>query len=181
MILYKNVDVCDLTSIMEKGILSLKDSGNDNWDEGKRAQNDTSVVYLFSPTSKLNSFPGSYGIVLLECECDAIEIPMDERDIHKNNYKEYITSKVDASKIKRVIIPKLFRDYITVPKNIDITWCDIKADCYSGDLKISPASQEIMERFAKTASLEDASTFNFFRGFNEDRTVIDLYNIQYIF
>ena len=36
MILYKNVDICDLKSIMEKGILSLDACGNNNWDDGKR-------------------------------------------------------------------------------------------------------------------------------------------------
>lgn len=30
MILYKNVDICDLTSIVEKGILSLEESRNNN-------------------------------------------------------------------------------------------------------------------------------------------------------
>ena len=29
--------------------------------------------------------------------------------------------------------------------------------------------------------LTDSSDFNFFRGTNEDRTMIDLYNVQYIF
>ena len=44
MLLYKNVDICDLKSIMENGILSMDECGNDNWDEGKRAENDTSMV-----------------------------------------------------------------------------------------------------------------------------------------
>ena len=46
MLLYKNVDICDLKSIIENGILSMDECGNNNWDEGKRAENDTSVVYL---------------------------------------------------------------------------------------------------------------------------------------
>lgn len=52
MILYKNVDICDLKSIMEKGILSLDACGNNNWDDGKRGENSTSVVYLFQPLTK---------------------------------------------------------------------------------------------------------------------------------
>lgn len=52
MILYKNVDICDLVSIMEKGILSLDACGNNNWDDGKRGENSTSVVYLFQPLTK---------------------------------------------------------------------------------------------------------------------------------
>ena len=53
MILYKNVDICDLKSIMEKGILSLDACGNNNWDDGKRGENSTSVVYLFQPLTIL--------------------------------------------------------------------------------------------------------------------------------
>lgn len=60
MILYKNVDICDLEPITKNGILSIDECGNNNWDEGKRAENDTSVVYLFSPIGKQNSFP-NYG------------------------------------------------------------------------------------------------------------------------
>ena len=52
MTLYKNVDIVDLDSILEKGILSLSESGNNNWIEGKRAPNFKEVVYLFSPTGK---------------------------------------------------------------------------------------------------------------------------------
>ena len=46
MILYKNVDICDLSSIMQKGVLSMDECGNDNWDTGKRVQNDTSSIVL---------------------------------------------------------------------------------------------------------------------------------------
>ena len=60
MILYKNVDICDLPAIIENGILSLEESGNNNWENGKRADNDTSIVYLFNPTDIQNSFP-DYG------------------------------------------------------------------------------------------------------------------------
>ena len=45
MILYKNVDIKDLESILTKGILSLNVSGNNNWDDGKRADNSCDVVY----------------------------------------------------------------------------------------------------------------------------------------
>lgn len=33
--LYKNVDICDLKSIMEKGILSMDELQNDNWEESR--------------------------------------------------------------------------------------------------------------------------------------------------
>lgn len=61
MKLYKNVDICDLASILEKGILSLDKSGNDNWENEKRAKNPTDRVYLFQPIEgESNSYPKSY-------------------------------------------------------------------------------------------------------------------------
>ena len=70
MLLYKNVDMCDIESIISKGILSMDECGNDNWSDGKRANNDTSVVYLFKPLGDVNSFP-NYSVALLEVDCDA--------------------------------------------------------------------------------------------------------------
>ena len=43
----------------------MDECGNDNWADGKRANNDTSVVYLFKPLGEVNSFP-KYGVALLE-------------------------------------------------------------------------------------------------------------------
>lgn len=34
MILYKNVNICDLEPISKSGILSMDECGNNNWDEG---------------------------------------------------------------------------------------------------------------------------------------------------
>ena len=39
----------------------------------------------------------------------------------------------------------------------------------------------LWKQFAKTAPLIDSTEFNFFRGVTEKRTMIDLYNIEYIF
>ena len=39
---------------------------------------------------------------------------------------------------------------------------------------------EVLEQFAKTAEIMDTSEFNFFRGLTEKRTMIDLYDVQYI-
>ena len=46
---------------------------------------------------------------------------------------------------------------------------------------IIKASKEILEKFAKTAKLMKSDSFNFFRGINDDETMIDLDNIRYIF
>lgn len=179
MILYKNVDICDLESIMQNGILSMDECGNNNWEEGKRADNDTSVVYLFSPISKQSSFP-SYGAALLEVECEAKENKIGKTDIHVDDYIEYTTKRVEPLEIKRVIIPMIFKDYISVPQNVEVTWCELKAECY-GDNRLEECDNKILEQFAKTAPLMDSTEFNFFRGITEKNTMIDLYNVEYIF
>lgn len=179
MILYKNVDICDLESIAKNGILSIDECGNNNWDEGKRAENDTSVVYLFSPIGKQNSFP-NYGAALLEIQCEAKENKIGKTDTHVDDYIEYITKRVEPLEIKRVIIPKIFKEYISVPQNVGITWCELKAECY-GNNGLEECSNKILEQFAKTAPLMNSTEFNFFRGTTEKRTMIDLYNIEYIF
>lgn len=179
MILYKNVDICDMKSIMEKGILSLDACGNNNWDDGKRGENSTSVVYLFQPLTKENSFP-EYGAALLEIDCSADRSEMPDFDVHKGKYEEYITEQVLPSQIRRIFIPKIFKPYIEAPTNLDICWCQMEADYY-GDGGLEKCSSEILEQFARTAPFMSAKAFNFFRGMNKDRTMIDLYNIIYSF
>ena len=180
MILYKNVDICDLESICKNGILSIDECGNNNWNDGKRDCNSTSVVYLFSPIKNQNSFP-NYGAALLEVDCtEVIEHKMSDMDMHKDDYIEYITNKVRPSQIKRILIPEVFKPYINIPKSITVCWCGIETDCWteSGHNK---ASNEILEKFARTAKLMKSDSFNFFRGTNDNNTMIDLDNIRYIF
>lgn len=179
MKLYKNVDICDLESIMKKGILSIDECRNDNWEDGKRVNNDTSVVYLFDPVGKCNTFPESYGVALLEVECDARVSEMAENDRHRNDYTEYITEKVTPSEIKRVIIPEIFKPYIDIPDGIDVTWCGMKAEWYGGD-GLEKCDDEMLKDFAKSAKLDDSKRFNFFRGVDERGVYLDLYNVEYI-
>lgn len=56
-------------------------------------------------------------------------------------------------------------------KNVDI--CDLNS--------IEKCDEEILNQFALTSELMNSSEVNFFRGRNKDRTMIDLYNIEYIF
>lgn len=174
---YKNVDVCDLESIMKNGILSIDKCGNNNWEEGKRANNDTSVVYLFKPLTEINTFPG-YGIALLEIECDATENKMTENDLHKDDYIEYVTKEVKPEQIKKIIIPKIFKERISLPSDIIVTWCNIYAEEY-GDDGLNEISKERLEMFSKTA-LINTMEFPFFRGVDERNYIIDLYNVRYI-
>lgn len=183
MVLYKNVDIKDLESILQNGILSLNESRNDNWDEDKRADNSCDVVYLFKPLTEENSFC-QYGAALLEIDIvdDKVkENQLSENDVNKGKYTEFITDKIDVDCIKAVYIPKLFKDRVNLIEDIisKIIWCEIKANHYGEDERENcPA--EVLEQFAKTAEIMDTSEFNFFRGKNEDRTMIDLYDVQYI-
>ena len=52
---------------------------------------------------------------------------------------------------------------------------------YYGDGNKENCPDDILEQFAKTAEIMDASEFNFFRGITDRRTMIDLYDIQYVF
>ena len=184
MILYKNVDIKDLESILTEGILSLNVSENNNWDEGKRADNSCNVVYLFKPLTEENSFC-NYGAALLEIDIPDDEIKENqllENERYNGKYVEYIADKVDVSCIKSIYIPKLFKNRVVLPIEImsRITWCDIKANYYGDDGKEN-CPIEVLEQFAKTAKIMDASSFNFFRGTSENREIIDLYDIKYIF
>lgn len=184
MILYKNVDIKDLESILTEGILSLNVSENNNWDEGKRADNSCNVVYLFKPLTEENSFC-NYGAALLEIDIPDDEIKENqllENERYNGKYVEYIADKVDVSCIKSIYIPKLFKNRVVLPIEImsRITWCDIKANHYGDDGKEN-CPIEVLEQFAKTANIMDASSFNFFRGTSENREIIDLYDIKYIF
>ena len=183
MLLYKNVDIKDLESILKNGILSLNESGNDNWDEDKRANNSCDVVYLFKPLTEENSFC-NYGAALLEIDIvdDKVkENQLSENDVNFGKYIEYVTDKVDADCIKAIYVPKLFKDRIDLPEEIlsKITWCKLKANHYGKNGKEN-CPDDALEQFAKTAEIMDASEFNFFRGKNENRTMIDLYDVRYI-
>lgn len=105
---------------------------------------------------------------------------MKNNDSHKNDYREYIINKVLPTQIRRIIIPKIFRNHIEIPEGLNITWCEIEADYY-GDSGLEKCTESIWKQFAKTSPLMNSTEFNFFRGVTEKRTMIDLYNIEYIF
>ena len=181
MLLYKNVDICDLPSIIEKGIMSMDGCGNNNWDDGKRSKNATNVVYLFKPISKENSFP-KYGAALIEVDVpDAKQSQMSSRDVNCGKYEEYIVEKVPVECIKNIYVPGIFKDRINLNDDVVnlIKWCDLRANTFF-NASFCEATSELLERFAKTAPIECANAFNFFRGIREDRTMIDLYDISYV-
>ena len=183
MRLYKNVDICDLDSILNQGLLSLDESRNNNWDDDKRANNPTDCVYLFSPIEgKENAFP-QYGVALLEVEVDSAEkSSFSENDVHKDDYIEYTIPKADPERIKRVFIPEIFKERLELSESVAkmVEWCGFSANIY-GNNGLEEAGDEIIEKFAKTAEIVCSNCFNFFRGMDKKRHMIDLYNINYIF
>lgn len=178
MKLYKNVDIVDLKSIMNDGVLSLDACKNNNWDEGKRANTATDVVYLFSPIAgKQNSFP-QYGTALLEIETTARRHEISDTDWNRGKYIEYVCDKVKPDEIKHIYIPEIFKDISEeyVDDNMPIIWCDMKANLYNK----TECDAETLQMFAETAHVVSTTSFNFFRGVNEKREMIDLYDIHYV-
>lgn len=205
MKLYHNCDIIDLEKILKEGLLPLNKTNNNKWENGKRAFNAKDCVYLFSPKGRVNSFPASYGIVLLEVETEANEVEMTRNDVHFNDYKEYTTSEVTPSEIKKIYAPKIFRKKIKkiISEEVfkKIKFVEMRATYYDEEIckkicKLNeelaekygvfnvktieaprvPAPKEIIKKFGETASI--AIGFNFFRG-EENNKMIDLYDIVY--
>lgn len=183
--LYKNVDICDLESILEKGILSLDECGNNNWEDNKRADNPTNLVYLFKPKKgKANVYP-NYGVALVETDItDVQKNEFAKYDVHKDDYIEYTAAKVEPGQITRILIPKIFEKRLHLPASVEkkVEWCGITAEIYGSHKDgLEPASDEILKRFAITAEIEKCTCFHFLRGKTDDNHMINLYNINYIF
>lgn len=190
MILYHNADYKDLPSILKNGILPMSETGNNRWNNKKRADNSQNVVYLFNPISKQNSF-FQYGICLIEVDTDATEKTLDENDYNHGKYTEYVAESVPVNQIKAVYIPNIFMERISSELDSEIlakiTWCDLYAEevdeyietgfC-KGYLTYKKVSDERLSIFAKTAELK-VDGFNYFRGVDETNHMIDLYNIIY--
>ena len=177
MTLFKNVDIVDLRSIMEKGIIPLDECEYNNWEDGKRADNRTDVVYLFNPIdpNKKNSFI-NYGLALLRVDIEsAQENELTPCDVHAGKYTEYITDKVKPEQIKDIYLPEFLKERIIEPDNEDkllpnypITWCHM--DFSEWDRPFTPDRLKI---FADTANLS-TSQINYFRGVDEKRHMIDI-------
>ena len=190
MILYHNADYKDLPSILKDGILPMSETGNNRWNNKKRADNSQNVVYLFNPIGKQNSF-FQYGICLIEVDTDATEKTLDENDYNHGKYTEYVAESVPINQIKAVYIPNIFMERISSELDSEIlakiTWCDLYAEevdeyietgfC-KGYLTYKKVSDERVSIFAKTAELK-VDGFNYFRGVDETNHMIDLYNIIY--
>lgn len=193
MLLYHNADLTDINDIVKNGLLPSSITGNNNWNDGRRADNSADVVYLFHPTGVQNSFV-NYGIVLIEVDVDAEKSEMTSNDSNIGKYEEYTISEVKPEQITRIFIPKIFKDRI---HNLSdevlekIIWCDIKADVYAGYMpnpndkygfggtyKYEPISEDKLKLFAQTAPIY-VNSINYFRGVDGTK-VFDIYNVIYL-
>lgn len=119
MRLFKNVDIKDLGSILEKGILSMDACGNNNWEYGKRVDNATNVVYLFKPLPFKRNYFSQYGQALIECEVsDAAENEFVPNDWNRGRYIEYVVDEVKPQDIKAVYIPHEYQDQVTLSSDL---------------------------------------------------------------
>lgn len=119
MRLYKNVDIKDLDSILEKGLLSMDACGNNNWQPGYRAANATNVVYLFKPLPFKRNYFSQYGQALIECEVnDAEENEFLPNDYNKGLYVEYVTSEVKPQNITAIYIPNEYKEQVTISSDL---------------------------------------------------------------
>lgn len=152
MILYKNVDICDLESILKTGILSLDESGNDNWETGHRAKNTTDKVYLFSPLpGQDNSFP-SYGLALLMVDCDADPLSTQDNDFYKDCYKEFVTDRVLPEQILKIYVPEVFKHRLKEESTFEkMTFVPVKAKVFSHIDK----ENNIVYRYATQSELKE--------------------------
>lgn len=179
--LYKNVDLCDLDSIVEKGVLSLDECGNDNWGDGRsrRADNPTDRVYLFGTIKGRNNAYPAYGEALLEIDAkDVKQIEFEANDVHKDDYIEYTTAKVEPSQITRILIPEIFKKRLHLSEAVEkkVEWCGITADVYI-DHEFGPATDEVLKKIAEPDIAEWIGRFRY----EVDNTIYSFCNVNYIF
>lgn len=174
MKLFKNVDILDLENIMRDGILPISKTGNDNWGENKRSNNSKDVVYLFEAINQGDSFM-HYGLALIEVDINnAILNEIDDFDINKGEYIEYIASEVPVSNIKGIYIPKIFEEPLRAKyevdfSEIDVKFVDVEFLVYSPELgEYILADDEDKSIFIDAANLS-TSDFNYLRGIKNNR------------
>ena len=174
MKLFKNVDILDLENILQEGILPINQTNNDNWSDGNRSNNSKDVVYLFKALNQGDSFT-HYGLVLIEVDVDdAILNEIDDFDINKGEYIEYIVSEVPVSNIKGIYIPKIFEEPLKAKyevdfSEIDVKFVDVEFLVYSPELsEYILANDEEKSIFIDTANLS-TSDFNYLRGIKNNR------------
>lgn len=191
MRLFKNVDIKDLESILRDGILSADACGNYNWADSRRVNNATDVVYLHDAPSG-RSFT-NYGAALVEVETEATENELAANDIHRGEYREFITAAVKPEEIKAVYIPAQLMAKVEISDE-RIKACGVSAlefdhierdpaDKWGFNSKTiyKPATAETIARFYATGIHTDTAVMNYGRGINADGSMFELKEIRYEF
>lgn len=165
MKLFKNVDIKDLPAILRDGILPISVTGNDNWDDGRRAENSREVVYLFD-AERGSSFI-NYGAALIEVDVDGATVNgIGESDANAGAYTEYIVDRVDAADIVAVYVPEIFAACVPAEIADRVTAVGIRAKLFDG-AKYRAARAESIARhgfkvddFGCFANWEDSEIVN---------------------
>lgn len=189
MKLFKNVDIIDLSSILEQGILPASEVG-DNWTSGKRAKNSLDLVYLHdAPEGR--SFT-QYGAALVEVEVEARVNEMEANDVNRGLYTEYVCERVAPEAIKAVYVPE---QLLSKVKTADarIKPCKVTASVIVGsepDPELGEwfrkpvygtADAATIDAFYATGKHADTNEHGYGRGVEPDGTVFDLEDIHYHF
>ncbi len=187
MLLFKNVDIKDLDSILKNGVLSASKSNNHNWDADKRADNSEEVVYLFKPTTAKNSYT-QYGLALLEIEVDENDVKVNKlTECDHNDYVEYVAKEIRPAQIKTIFVPEIavhsnnyeVSDFVknqitlvaiegTVRHSVvENEWINTYKSVVENIDEVSES--QLIEWFKNT--LVNSDSFNFFRGVTDNRPV----------
>ena len=191
MKLYKNVDIADLPAILAQGILSADACGNYNWDDSRRVNNPTDIVYLHDAPGG-RSFT-NYGAALVEVETDATRNEFMANDTHKGEYTEYICKAVKPEEIKAVYIPAQLMELVDV-QDERVKPCGVTAKVFD-HIERDPADEwglnstmiyraaepELIDRVYATGEHFTTQRYNYGRGISENGTMIDLKDIRYEF
>lgn len=167
------VDLKDLKSIMERGVLSIDEHNCSNWSNDKRAFNSTEVIYLFNNAKNI---PIQYGLVMLEIELNEAEPSiMCSDDVNFTIYDEWVCQSVPKECIKKVIILNIFKNYVqNYIIDVPVTWCAISGKHW----KVAEFTNEDWDSLAETMNY-NTDQMGYFRGTRKDRTVFDVYDVRY--
>ena len=179
MKLFKNVDIEDIKAIMTDGVLPISVTGNNNWNSGNRANNSSDMVYLFNPTSDLNTFV-QYGMLLLEVDVDgATKNEIMSTDVNEGSYEEFIISEVKPEQITAIYAPAIFKEQIqSFVNGLSVTYVEMTAEHY-GEHDLVPADEDTLLQFRNTILGLSTNDFNYFRGLKDSGAVMDIYNVRY--
>ena len=167
MRLYKNVDIIDVMSIRERGLLPASVCGNHNWGDHKRVNNSEDVVYMFIPYEAHRVFP-NYGCALVVCEIpDDRVTEIQSVGGYAEHYREFIVDEVRPDEILDVYVPRILGTLE------GCTPCEAEFEFWD-------EQPDDLERFVATAHVTKSSWVMYFRGERKNHVVIDVRKVRYM-